>query len=94
LRPAPSVAHELLDHDECGPCRTPSAAHGEAVLHPRSLAAHFFQDLGGDSLDLAEATMELEERLDVDIPDGEVPPRIQAILDLVWRACQARMAHA
>jgi acyl carrier protein len=47
--------------------------------------AHFFDDLGGDSLDLAEATMSLEDRLDVNVPDGDVSPRVGEIVSMLMK---------
>lgn len=45
----------------------------------------FFRDLGGDSLDYAEATMDLEDRLGVQIPDTHQPSRVGDIVDMLVR---------
>jgi acyl carrier protein len=36
---------------------------------------HLFDDMGGDSLDLAEVLMELEDEFKVNAPDEGTPPR-------------------
>jgi len=59
---------------------------------PISLEADFFHDLGGDALDYAEIGMELEEKLEIDIPDTEQPTRIGAIIDKVVRCAQEPVA--
>ena len=48
-------------------------------IHPDS---RFFDDLGTDSLDIVEFTMELEEEFDVNIPD-EVAGRLHTVGDVV-----------
>ena len=45
----------------------------------------FYQDLGGDSLDYAEATMGLEDRLDVQVPDTYQPTRVGDIIEMLTR---------
>jgi len=39
------------------------------------LATKFVEDLGADSLDIAELTMEFEDEFGLDIPDDEDAPR-------------------
>ena len=47
--------------------------------------ADFFNDLGGDSLDYAEATISIEEELDLSIPESDIPPKVDAMIDLVMK---------
>ena len=45
----------------------------EAPVPPE---ADFFGQLGGDSIDLAELQMNLEEQFDTNLPDAAVPPPV------------------
>ena len=54
--------------------------------------ADFFNDLGGDSLDYAEATITIEEELDLSIPETDMPPKVDAIIDLVMKYANKRTA--
>jgi acyl carrier protein len=38
--------------------------------------ADFFAHLGGDSLDLAEVTMTIEDEFEINAPDGAIPPPV------------------
>jgi acyl carrier protein len=43
----------------------------------------FYDDLGGDSLDMAEVVMKCEEEFDIEIPDPDSPVRkIGEIIDV------------
>lgn len=48
------------------------------------LEAHFFDELGGDSLDYAEVAMELDDHFDISLPDATRPNHIHEIAELVW----------
>ena len=50
----------------------------------------FFDDLGGDSLDMAEVVMKCEEEFDINIPDLEAQPRkIGEIIDVAVNCLEA-----
>lgn len=42
----------------------------------------FMEDLGADSLDMAELILECESEFDIDIPDSEIP-NLNTVLDLI-----------
>ena len=52
-------------------------------------STHLRNDLGADSIDEAEVAMQLEERFDLDIPDGAMPPTIREIVDRVTALLKA-----
>lgn len=54
-------------------------------------AAHFTNDLGGDSLDQLELLMQVEDEFDIEIPDaeGEKLFTARAVIDYVTKAKEA-----
>lgn len=53
----------------------------------------FYDDLGGDSLDMAELVMNLEEAFDINAPDPERQPRTMSDIAGLVRRCLTP-AHA
>ena len=51
--------------------------------HPIRLDAGFKTDLGTDSLTDAELGMEIEDRFEIEVPDGVRPQNIREVVDLI-----------
>ncbi len=71
-----------MSHDDHEVLRRVQAVLGEQLgLESGSQVppdADFYAELGGDSLDLAEITMSLEEEFDIVVPDKAVPAPVTA----------------
>jgi acyl carrier protein len=59
--------------------------HDASALQP---GQHVCQDLGADSLDLAEMTMELEEKLGIKIPDAALDNTDPSLGELESAICK------
>jgi acyl carrier protein len=83
-------SHEILSHVQEAIRRQLSFAP-DAPVPPD---ADFHAQLGGDSLDLAELTMNLEEEFDINAPDGALPPPVTPakIAALIGQCLAARSA--
>jgi len=75
---AEKVQHILTDQFQIDP---------EKVIPP----ARFGEDLNADSLDLVEATLQLEEEFGIEIPENEMEAikTVDQVIDLICRKLDA-----
>ncbi len=66
--------------------------HLDVKGHEVEASTHFVDDLGADSLDLADLTLALEEAFDIDIEDDHIPGlrTVQDAIDYVEARLAAR----
>lgn len=66
--------------------RTVLKNRGKPEIDPISGSSRFREDIGFDSLDLAELTVRIEAEFDIDIFEGGIVSTVQEVLDKIRRA--------